>query len=195
MERRVRKVGKYGHRVCNTNEQLLSCSITKKGFRLLEIPFLWLSHMPAAGLEPTTHAFRFVLITQLSGLYLRHSLRNRRQPSSLYTFKPTESMLRTSVQSAWLGIAWSKYDTLTSVTNNQPIHCFPDHTTVTGTNAATNLIALCPNHHWEFDNGLVYSLGFSEFDCIHPVAFAAEAQFFRTALFYPFELRGQRFAL
>ena len=32
---------------------------------------------------------------------------------------------------------------------------FPDETKVLEINSIENLIALCPTHHWEFDNGLL----------------------------------------
>jgi len=37
--------------------------------------------LPPAGLEPTTHAFRFALVSQLPGLYLCLSSRLRQWPS------------------------------------------------------------------------------------------------------------------
>lgn len=36
----------------------------------------------------------------------------------------------------------------------KPINSFPDDTPVSVINNIDNLIALCPNHHWELDNGL-----------------------------------------
>lgn len=35
------------------------------------------------------------------------------------------------------------------------VSSFPDAATLTLINATDNLIALCPNHHWEFDNGVL----------------------------------------
>lgn len=32
---------------------------------------------------------------------------------------------------------------------------FPDSATIGEINASSNLVALCPNHHWEYDNGLI----------------------------------------
>lgn len=32
---------------------------------------------------------------------------------------------------------------------------FPDNATIEEVNNLNNLIGLCPNHHWEFDNGLL----------------------------------------
>lgn len=37
----------------------------------------------------------------------------------------------------------------------QPINTFPDDTPVAVINALENLVALCPNCHWEFDHGLL----------------------------------------
>lgn len=44
-------------------------------------------------------------------------------------------------------------------------------------NTQANLIALCPNHHWEFDHGRLNlsSVGFPEFDRLHPAGFPAGA--------------------
>ena len=47
---------------------------------------------------------------------------------------------------------------------------FTDSTLVSVVNSTENLIALCPNHHWEFDHGFLdlISLGFPDFDHLHP---------------------------
>ena len=37
----------------------------------------------------------------------------------------------------------------------RPILDFPDETTISTVNALDNLVALCPNCHWEFDHGLL----------------------------------------
>ena len=37
----------------------------------------------------------------------------------------------------------------------QPINSFPDETPVAVINALSNLVALCPNCHWELDHGLL----------------------------------------
>ncbi len=49
-------------------------------------PCIFVKSAPQAGVEPTTSAFRFVLVSQLPGLSLHRSFRFRWQPSSLYTF-------------------------------------------------------------------------------------------------------------
>ena len=48
-----------------------------------------------------------------------------------------------------------------------PISSFPDETPVSSINSLDNLIALCPTHHWELDNGIL-SLDFPDFDYLHP---------------------------
>ena len=35
------------------------------------------------------------------------------------------------------------------------VKSFPDTATMAEVHNINNLIALCPNHHWEFDNGLL----------------------------------------
>ena len=37
----------------------------------------------------------------------------------------------------------------------QPVSRFPDETLVTEVNNPGNILVLCPNHHWEFDNGIL----------------------------------------
>jgi hypothetical protein len=37
----------------------------------------------------------------------------------------------------------------------KPIQDFPDDTPISTINSLDNLVALCPNCHWEFDNGLL----------------------------------------
>lgn len=37
----------------------------------------------------------------------------------------------------------------------KPVHQFTDDTLVSTINAVKNLMFLCPNHHWEYDNGLL----------------------------------------
>lgn len=37
----------------------------------------------------------------------------------------------------------------------QPIHSFPLETTLSVVNSLSNLVFLCPNHHWELENGLI----------------------------------------
>lgn len=36
----------------------------------------------------------------------------------------------------------------------RPIASFPDDALVAEVNDPTNILGLCPNHHWEFDSGL-----------------------------------------
>lgn len=40
----------------------------------------------------------------------------------------------------------------------KPIAKFSDDTLVTKVNDFSNLVCLCPNHHWEFDNGIIILL-------------------------------------
>jgi hypothetical protein len=41
------------------------------------------------------------------------------------------------------------------VAHIQSVSEFADQTKLTEINAADNLVALCPNHHWEFDHGIL----------------------------------------
>lgn len=47
------------------------------------------------------------------------------------------------------------YATYTEVCHIRPVSDFPDDATLSEINHPDNLIALCPNHHWEFDNGVL----------------------------------------
>lgn len=44
------------------------------------------------------------------------------------------------------------YDKHVEVCHIRPIHTFPDSAKLSEVNADDNLIVLCPNCHWEFDN-------------------------------------------
>lgn len=45
------------------------------------------------------------------------------------------------------------YDTHYEVCHIRAVSDFPPEALVSDINALSNLVALCPNHHWEFDNG------------------------------------------
>lgn len=47
------------------------------------------------------------------------------------------------------------YDKRTEICHIKPISSFPGETTLEEINAESNLIVLCPNCHWEFDEGLL----------------------------------------
>ncbi len=47
------------------------------------------------------------------------------------------------------------YETYTEICHRKAVSSFPPEATLAEINAAENLVALCPNHHWEFDNGLL----------------------------------------
>lgn len=47
------------------------------------------------------------------------------------------------------------YDKHYEVCHIKPINDFPDSALVAEVNDLNNLVALCPNHHWELDNGLL----------------------------------------
>lgn len=47
------------------------------------------------------------------------------------------------------------YDKHYEVCHRNPIKDFPDNTPISEINDIDNLVALCPNHHWEFDNGFL----------------------------------------
>ena len=47
------------------------------------------------------------------------------------------------------------YDKHVEVCHVRPISSFPPTATVAEVNDVRNLVGLCPNHHWEFDHGLI----------------------------------------
>jgi predicted HNH restriction endonuclease len=58
------------------------------------------------------------------------------------------------------------YDKYFHVCHKKPISDHKEGTFVSEINRLDNLVALCPNHHWEFDNKLL-SVDFPEFDYLH----------------------------
>lgn len=51
------------------------------------------------------------------------------------------------------------YSHYVEVAHIQPVSSFDDSTKVLEINKAENLAALCPNHHWEYDHGLLVLSG------------------------------------
>lgn len=51
--------------------------------------------------------------------------------------------------------AYCGYDKFVDVCHVKPVSDFPDGTLIIDVNNINNLIPLCPNHHREFDNGLI----------------------------------------
>jgi hypothetical protein len=47
------------------------------------------------------------------------------------------------------------YSNYVEVAHIRPVSSFKDETTITEINQETNLVALCPNHHWEYDQGIL----------------------------------------
>jgi len=47
------------------------------------------------------------------------------------------------------------YDKYVEIIHVKPVSEFSDDTLISVINDITNLSALCPNHHWEFDHGLL----------------------------------------
>lgn len=55
--------------------------------------------------------------------------------------------------------AYCGYDKHVEIAHIKPIHQFPLTALISEINHHRNIIALCPNHHWEYDNGLITLLG------------------------------------
>lgn len=47
------------------------------------------------------------------------------------------------------------YDKHVEIAHIKPVSEFDDNTLISEINSIDNLIALCPNHHWEFDHGIL----------------------------------------
>lgn len=54
-----------------------------------------------------------------------------------------------------LSCAVCGYSAHVEVCHRTGVSEFPDSATVSTINTFGNLVALCPNHHWELDNGLL----------------------------------------
>lgn len=48
-----------------------------------------------------------------------------------------------------------QYDTHIDIAHIKSVSSFPDDAKISEINSSENLMALCPNHHWEFDSGLI----------------------------------------
>lgn len=51
-----------------------------------------------------------------------------------------------------------QYDRHVEIGHRESVSKFPNTATIGEINALTNLVPLCPNHHWEFDNGFLEQL-------------------------------------
>lgn len=51
------------------------------------------------------------------------------------------------------------YTNYCEVCHIKPVNGFSDESLVSEINDINNLVALCPNHHWEFDHGLLQLMG------------------------------------
>jgi predicted restriction endonuclease len=47
------------------------------------------------------------------------------------------------------------YNLHVEVAHKKAVSEYDDHITIKEINSIENLIGLCPNHHWEYDNGLI----------------------------------------
>lgn len=47
------------------------------------------------------------------------------------------------------------YDKHIEIAHIKPVSDFDESSTIEEINSIDNLIALCPNHHWEYDNGII----------------------------------------
>lgn len=80
-----------------------------------------------------------------------------RVPDGLPTSSPTLTGLGSGVN--WWTASWSAQPVPSpfevEICHINGVAGFPDTATIDEINSPSNLIALCPNCHWEFDNGLI----------------------------------------
>ena len=53
------------------------------------------------------------------------------------------------------------YENHIEIAHIKSVSQFPDETLISKINECSNLVALCPNHHWEFDNGYFSILSYN----------------------------------
>lgn len=85
---------------------------------------------------------------------LGDAIYRRHHASSAY------SLVRTRARSIAKSLGWSsckncKYDKHIEIAHVKPISDFTEDTLISIINDPSNLLPLCPNCHWEFDNGLL----------------------------------------
>lgn len=81
--------------------------------------------------------------------------------SSAKHWQSARNQIRTLAQQVYiksgkpLFCAICAYDKHIDICHIKPVSKFSDDTPITTVNALNNLIALCPNHHWEADHGFI----------------------------------------
>jgi hypothetical protein len=75
------------------------------------------------------------------------SARSAIQCHARFTFKE---------QSPTLSCITCGYSNHIEVAHKQSVSSFPNSALIKDINNISNLVGLCPNHHWEFDNGLLH---------------------------------------
>ncbi len=78
-----------------------------------------------------------------------------------YSYQCYRSFIQSNARSTYLLSDKPKvccicgYDKYFEVAHIKPVSSFPDDCLIKDINNLQNLIALCPNHHWEYDNGFL----------------------------------------
>lgn len=81
--------------------------------------------------------------------------------SDYKNWQSARSIIRRYAQNAYLEsgnelkCAVCGYDKHVEIAHIKAVSEFSDDTTIKEINSIDNLIALCPNHHWEYDNGVL----------------------------------------
>lgn len=89
--------------------------------------------------------------TDIRDMTLREAIYEKHHKSSAYC------LVRSRARSIAKSLKWNTcsrcgYNKHVEVCHITPINKFPDHTPISIINHISNLIPLCPNCHWEFDN-------------------------------------------
>lgn len=102
------------------------------------------------GMEPQIQAISPILL-QTKGELL--SKRKNYQSYRSAIRKLAEKIYKNSNKE--LKCAVCNYDKHVEIAHIKPVSDFDDCSTIAEINSIDNLIALCPNHHWEYDNGIL----------------------------------------
>lgn len=90
----------------------------------------------------------------LSGKTLEEAIKNRKD-SNRYTGIRGNARLIYAKSNKPKSCAVCSYKKHIEICHIKDICDFPTNTLISVINNLENLIALCPNHHWEFDHGLI----------------------------------------
>jgi hypothetical protein len=100
-----------------------------------------------------------------------HSVMGSRTKKDLFSSRKNWQSARSSIRKHAAAI-WERsgnklkcskcgYSNYVEIAHLKAVSEFPDDATIAQINDLNNLVALCPNHHWEFDHNLISIAGSS----------------------------------